>query len=89
MVPLVLLDDGNRQQGIFEQSSYPRWRGMLGRVLSNKEAANNYWSASPYANNSNNAWQLNFNNGNDNANNRNNNKRVRLVRTGAWYGCFI
>ena len=44
-----------------------------------------YWSASPNANNSNNAWQLNFNNGNDNNNNRNNNNHVRLVRSGQWF----
>jgi hypothetical protein len=42
------------------------------------------WSGSPYANNSNNAWNVNFNNGNDNNNNRNNNKHVRLVRGGKW-----
>ena len=41
------------------------------------------WSASPNANNSNNAWGVNFNNGNDNNNNRNNNNHVRLVRGGA------
>ena len=39
-----------------------------------------YWSASPYANNDNNAWIVNFNNGNDNTNNKNNNNYVRLVR---------
>ncbi len=35
-------------------------------------------SSSPVANNSNNAWIVNFNNGNDN--NKNNNHYVRLVR---------
>ena len=40
------------------------------------------WSASPYANNTNNAWIVNFNNGNDNTNNKNNNNYVRLVRGG-------
>lgn len=33
----------------------------------------NVWSSSPNANNSSNAWILNFNNGNDNTNNKNNN----------------
>ena len=39
-------------------------------------------SASAYAGNAGNAWNLNFNNGNDNANNRNNNNQARLVRGG-------
>ena len=43
-----------------------------------------FWSPSPNANNSNNAWIVNFNNGNDN-NNRNNNNHVRLVRSGQWF----
>ena len=43
-----------------------------------------YWSSSPNANNSNNAWIVNFNNGNDNTNNKNNNY-VRLVRSGEWH----
>ena len=38
-------------------------------------------SSSPVANNSNNAWIVNFNNGNDNNNNKNNNNYVRLVRS--------
>jgi hypothetical protein len=44
--------------------------------------ASNYWSSSPNANNSSNAWNVNFNNGNSNNNNRNNNRYVRLVRSG-------
>lgn len=43
-----------------------------------------YWSASPNANNTNNAWGVNFNNGNVNNNNRNNEQSVRLVRGGEW-----
>ncbi len=39
-------------------------------------------SASPYAPNAGNAWNVNFNNGNDNANNKGNNNAVRLVRGG-------
>jgi hypothetical protein len=34
--------------------------------------------------NSNNAWSVNFNNGNVNNNNRNNNHHVRLVRASPW-----
>lgn len=42
-----------------------------------------YWSGSSYANNSDNAWNVNFNNGNVNANNKTNNNYVRCVRSGA------
>jgi len=44
--------------------------------------ANDYWSASPDANDSSIAWQLNFFSGNDGAFDRSNGSRVRLVRTG-------
>jgi hypothetical protein len=44
-------------------------------------------TSSPYVGNSNNAWNVNFNNGNVNNNNRNNN-HVRLVRASQWSdGC--
>lgn len=39
-----------------------------------------FWSSSPNVGNSNNAWNVNFNNGNVN----NNNHHVRLVRAGEW-----
>ena len=42
-----------------------------------------YWSSSPNANNSNNAWIVNFNNGNVNNNNKDNHNYVRCVRAGA------
>lgn len=41
-------------------------------------------TSSPYVGNSNNAWNVNFNNGNVNNNNRNNNNHVRLVRASLW-----
>lgn len=41
-----------------------------------------FWSSSPSANNSDNAWNVNFDTGNVNANNKNNANRVRLVRAG-------
>jgi hypothetical protein len=44
--------------------------------------SNNYWSSTTYANNSNNAWVVNFNNGNQNNNNKNNSFYVRCVRAG-------
>lgn len=43
----------------------------------------NYWSSSTYANNPQNAWNVNFNDGNTNANNKNNNNYVRAVRGGS------
>ncbi|MGH2668285.1 MAG: DUF1566 domain-containing protein, partial [bacterium] len=46
-------------------------------------AASNYWSSTSNANNPNNAWNVNFNNGNVNANDKNNNLHVRAVRGGS------
>lgn len=43
-------------------------------------AASNYWSSTTNANNTNNAWNVNFNNGNVNNNNKNNNNFARAVR---------
>ena len=68
--------------GFLEQTNYLRLLWIFECVSSAKDITSNFWSASPNANNSNNAWQLNFNNGNDNNNNRNNANRVRLVRSG-------
>ena len=44
--------------------------------------SSNYWSSTTNANNTNNAWNVNFNNGNDNWNNKNNSYYVRAVRGG-------
>jgi len=44
--------------------------------------SNNYWSATTNANNTDNAWNVNFNNGNDNNNNKTNHNYVRCVRGG-------
>jgi len=41
-------------------------------------ASDNYWSSSE--NNADNAWNQNFDNGEQNNNNKNNNKRVRALR---------
>jgi len=73
--------------GISGQTSYPLQQVKCGWKGEKKAAETiaNYWSSSPYvsaANNSNNAWLVNFNNGNVNNNNRNNSNRVRLVRSG-------
>jgi hypothetical protein len=45
--------------------------------------ASNYWSSTTNANNSNNAWNVNFNNGNVNNDNKNNNNLVTAVRGGS------
>ena len=50
------------------------------RLWRTSQIMNWFWSSSPNANNSNNAWIVNFNNGNSNNNNKNNNNNVRLVR---------
>lgn len=44
--------------------------------------SNNYWSSTEYQSNTNNAWKVNFNNGNVNNNNKDNNNYVRCVRAG-------
>jgi hypothetical protein len=60
--------------------------GGVGFFANTREASgpgsSNFWSASSNANNPDNAWEVNFNNGNDNANNKSNNNAVRLVRGG-------
>ena len=43
-----------------------------------------FWSSSPNANNTGNAWDVNFDNGNDNNDNKSNANYVRLVRGGEW-----
>ena len=47
------------------------------------KSSSNYWSSSTNVNNSDNAWQVNFNNGNVNNNNKTNDYLVRCV-SGAW-----
>ncbi len=44
--------------------------------------SSNYWSSTTNANNTNNAWHVNFNNGNVNNNNKSNSYYVRAVRFG-------
>jgi hypothetical protein len=51
-------------------------------TTNNRSCGSFFWSASPNANNTNNAWGVNFNNGNVNNNKRNNEQSVRLVRGG-------
>ncbi len=71
-----------KKTGNKEQTNYPSLLGIFASKISNKANVDLFWSSSPIANNPNNAWIVNFNNGNDNNNNRDNNNRVRLVRSG-------
>ncbi len=48
----------------------------------NTKINDGYWSSSPIANNSHNAWRLNFNRGHDSGNIRSNYDYMRLVRGG-------
>ncbi len=45
-------------------------------------ASSHYWSSTTNASNSSNAWNVNFNNGNDDWNNKTNSNYVRCVRAG-------
>lgn len=56
-----------------------RPRAMNGEADS---ASSNYWSSTSNVSNPNNAWNVNFNNGNDNWNNKDNDNYVRCVRGG-------
>jgi len=46
--------------------------------------SNNYWSSTTNADNTDNAWNVNFNNGNVNNDNKTNTNYVRAVRAGQW-----
>ncbi len=50
--------------------------------VSNLLSSSNYWSSTTNANNTSNAWNVNFNNGNSNNNNKTNDNYVRCVRGG-------
>ena len=78
---------GPRYKGIFLRMKRSRVPGSVHRFTESAQeqaervcAASNYWSSTTNANNTNNAWNVNFNNGNVNNNNKNNNNRARAVR---------
>ncbi len=58
----------------------PGDKGRRGQI---NVQSSNYWSSTTNANNTTNAWNVNFNNGNVNNNNKTNNKHVWCVRGGA------
>lgn len=47
-------------------------------------SSDNYWSSTTNEDYKNNAWIVNFNNGNVNNNSKDNNNYVRCVRDGEW-----
>ena len=53
---------------------------MVSQKLHSLTQSDNYWSSTAYENKSNNAWIVNFNDGNVNNDNMNNNNFVRCVR---------
>jgi len=57
-------------------------RGSRREQAERATQSNNYWSSTTYQNNPNNAWNVNYNDGNVNNNNKNNNNYVRAVRGG-------
>lgn len=62
--------------------SFARGASFGGEQTERATAPNNYWSATTYADNPDNAWNVNFNNGNANNDNKTNDKYVRAVRGG-------
>ena len=81
---------GPRHKDAFPGSGRARRPGPRAEPIGAREQAeratqsNNYWSSTTYQNNPDNAWNVNFNDGNVNANNKSNNNYVRAVRGGSW-----
>jgi hypothetical protein len=64
--------------GLSPQASMTReGKGRSGQII---VQSSNYWSATTNANNTSNAWNVNFNNGNVNTNDKTNNNFVWCVR---------
>ena len=78
-----------KTSGIPGQAAVPGWdrRPETAKRMGKHVQANNYWSGSTNANNTNNAWNVNMNDGNVNNNNKNNNNYVWPVRSGEWTSC--
>jgi len=57
--------------------------GAKGRSGQTSVQSANYWSSTTNANNTSNAWNVNFNDGNVNTNDKSNNNYVWCVRGGA------
>jgi len=75
---------GGRHKGVLPRSAGPGARVRHGgNKRRGNTAASNYWSSTSNANNPDNAWNVNFNNGNVNDNDKSNNNFVRAVRGGS------
>ncbi len=78
---------GLKRKGIFLRRGGARCPGpaRAGNKAEGARVSSNYWSSTTYQNNSNNAWNVNFNDGNVNPDNKNknNNNYVRAVRGGS------
>jgi hypothetical protein len=64
---------------------YSLWRFLFDNLNQKYEVLYqilSYWSSTTNANNSDNAWNVNFSSGNTNNNNKNNDNYVRCVRSG-------
>lgn len=53
---------------------------MVSQKLHNSTESDNYWSSTTYIDNPNNAWNVNFNDGNTNNDDKTNPNYVRCVR---------
>ena len=62
--------------------AYDRYDPAINLTIFSATPSANYWSSSPYANDSNEAWLVYFDNGNTDFYNRDNKYFVRLVRGG-------
>ena len=62
-----------------QENLIPSFFALLNRGLT--VVSNHYWSSTTNASNTDNAWNVNFNNGNDNWNNKSNTNYVRCVRS--------
>ena len=56
------------------------FKDLICFVLNKRFNSSNYWSSTTIASNTSNAWDVNFNNGNDNWNTKTNDNYVRCVR---------
>lgn len=69
-------------QGVLSLGMGARWVGATGPAGKRIGQSVQFLVGFALAGNSDNAWNVNFDNGNDNRNNKGNNNRVRLVRGG-------
>lgn len=64
------------------QSKLTRIETSPCKLPNEKFSSNNFWTSTTNASNTSNAWNVNFNNGDDNWNDKSNSNYVRCVRAG-------